>query len=122
MLKNKKIIIVGGSSGIGLSVAKSLSAEKAKVIIASSNSETLELAQKQLPNSVSAVQVDATNECSVNTFFNTVGTFDHLIVTIKPQHFNHRIKQSITTDARLAFDTKFWGAIQSNKTMLKQYF
>jgi NAD(P)-dependent dehydrogenase (short-subunit alcohol dehydrogenase family) len=48
-MKNKNILITGGTSGIGLATAKLLSAEGAKVIVTGRNPATLAAAQKELP-------------------------------------------------------------------------
>ena len=47
-LKNKKVIIIGGSSGIGLAVAKLIAAEGANTIIASRTKERLEKAVAEI--------------------------------------------------------------------------
>src|SRR6267142_1156615 len=51
-MKNKIILITGGTTGIGLATAQLLSAEGAKVIVTGRNPETLAAAQKLLPSSV----------------------------------------------------------------------
>jgi len=48
-MKNKTILITGGTTGIGLATAKLLSAEGAKVIVTGRNPTTLAAAQKELP-------------------------------------------------------------------------
>lgn len=48
-MKNKTILITGGTTGIGLATAQLLSAAGAKVIVTGRNPATLAAAQKQLP-------------------------------------------------------------------------
>lgn len=48
-MKNKTILITGGTTGIGLATAQLLSAEGAKVIVTGRNPETLAAAQQLLP-------------------------------------------------------------------------
>jgi NAD(P)-dependent dehydrogenase (short-subunit alcohol dehydrogenase family) len=48
-MKNKTILITGGTTGIGLATAQLLSAEGAKVIVTGRNPATLASAQKALP-------------------------------------------------------------------------
>jgi len=48
-MKNKTILITGGTTGIGLATAQLLSAEGAKVIVTGRNPATLAAAQKELP-------------------------------------------------------------------------
>ncbi|OYW39887.1 MAG: hypothetical protein B7Z35_03090 [Hydrogenophilales bacterium 12-61-10] len=85
MFENKKIVIVGGSSGIGYAVAKKAMNAGAQVVIASRSNEKLNAAAKQLDERVQTEVVDASDDQSVADFFRRVGHFDHLAVTIKPQ-------------------------------------
>src|SRR6185295_18509979 len=49
IMKNKTILITGGTTGIGLATAKLLSTDGAKVIVTGRNPETLAAAQRELP-------------------------------------------------------------------------
>jgi short-subunit dehydrogenase involved in D-alanine esterification of teichoic acids len=57
-MKNKTILITGGTTGIGLANAKLLSAEGAKVIVTGRNPETLAAVQRELPG-VIVIQSDS---------------------------------------------------------------
>ena len=48
-MKNKTILITGGTTGIGLATAQLLNTEGAKVIVTGRNPETLAAAQRELP-------------------------------------------------------------------------
>jgi len=75
MLKDKKIVIIGGSSGIGLESAKQLIAEGAEVIIASRSEDKLRNAKEQLGAKAIAYILDTTQEQQVVSFFEKVGPF-----------------------------------------------
>jgi NADPH:quinone reductase-like Zn-dependent oxidoreductase len=47
-LKNQKIVIIGGSSGIGFAIAKTALDEGAKIVIIIRNADKLKLAKTQL--------------------------------------------------------------------------
>lgn len=119
MLNKKKIIIIGGSSGIGLKLAECLLAEGSKVIIGSRSLDKLSTAKKRLNNEVSIYELDASDEKSVLNFFTTVGSFDHLVITIKPNHLVSSFKESDIFDVREAFDNKFWGQYNLVRHCLK---
>ena len=110
MLTNRKIIVVGGSSGIGLAVARKASESGAEVVIASRTAEKLESAAAQLGGRrVRAQVLDATDECSTTAFFRRVGPFDDLVISIKPSLPSDRFLESDMVAVGAAFDTKFWG-------------
>lgn len=85
MLKNKKIVVVGGSSGIGYAVAQKALNAGAQVVIASRTPEKLDAAAKRFGACVQTEMVDAADDQSVTDFYHRVGQFDHLAITIKPQ-------------------------------------
>jgi NAD(P)-dependent dehydrogenase (short-subunit alcohol dehydrogenase family) len=58
-MKNKTILITGGTTGIGLATAQLLSAEGAKVIVTGRNPDTLAAARKLLPDAVVLVSDSA---------------------------------------------------------------
>lgn len=109
MFKNKRIVIVGGGSGIGYAVAQQALEAGAQVVIASRSSQKLSVAVKQLGESVQTEVVDATNDESVAAFFRRVGDFDHLAITIKPPLPAGRFLENEVDVAMAAFDAKFWG-------------
>ena len=58
-LKDKRTLITGGSSGIGLETARQFLAEGARVAITGSNAENLEKARAELGGNVITIQSDA---------------------------------------------------------------
>src|SRR6478609_7023908 len=80
-LTNKKVVILGGSSGIGLATAKAAATEGASVIIVSSNQQRINQALAELPGSAQGVTIDLTDEQQVKNFFINLGNFDHLVYT-----------------------------------------
>lgn len=109
MFENKKIVIVGGSSGIGYAVAQKAVNADAQVVIAARSIEKLNTAAEQLSGYVQTEAVDASDDQSVADFFQRVGHFDHLAITIKPQLQSGRFLENEISAAISAFDTKFWG-------------
>lgn len=90
-LSGKKILLVGGTSGMGFSTAKfSLLDHAAEVIVASSTKEKVDAAvaklnalisEKKLVGKVSGLVVDATNSAAVREMMAKVGELDHLVWT-----------------------------------------
>lgn len=109
MLKDRKIVVVGGGSGIGYAVAQKAANAGAEVVIASRSLEKLQAAAKHLGESVQVEQVDVSDEQSVVDFFHRVGPFDHLAATIKPQLPSGRFLENEVAAVKAAFEAKFWG-------------
>ena len=105
--QNKKLVVVGGSSGIGYATAAMAKAEGADVTIASRPGERLETAAKRL--GVKAVAADVTSDEAVENLFRTTGPVDHVVVTAAVLKTAH-IKQLSMADARATMECKFWGA------------
>src|SRR5258708_4837930 len=79
LLAGKKVVVVGGSSGIGLATAEMAKREGADVIIASRNVERLDKAAEKL-NAI-AIPADVTSDESVAELFRRCGPVDHVVVT-----------------------------------------
>ena len=105
----KRILIIGGSSGIGLSLAGKLLSLGNQVVIVSRNQNKLDAATKQLSGDISSYQLDASDENAVISFFRKIGQFDKLVSTIKPEHLICDFSHVKVADAKQAFDAKFWG-------------
>jgi len=79
MLTGKKVVVVGGSSGIGFSTAELATREGAEVIIASRNVDRLDAAAAKLK--AIAIPADVTSDESVENLFRRCGPVDHVVVT-----------------------------------------
>lgn len=77
------ILIVGGSSGMGLALARLLLKEGARVTIAGRSKARLDRARLSLdaPSSLAAVQVDIGDERAVTRMFERCGALDHIVTT-----------------------------------------
>jgi len=114
MLKDKKVVIIGGSSGIGLESAKQLIAQGVEVIIASRSEEKLQNAKEQLGVRATAYILDTTQEQQVQSFFEKIGQFDHLVVSAA-ETSGGSFLQTDTVQARKLFENKFWGQYYAAK-------
>jgi NAD(P)-dependent dehydrogenase (short-subunit alcohol dehydrogenase family) len=106
-LAGKKVVVVGGSSGIGLATAELSNQEGAEVVIASRSAEKLEAAAKKI--GVKAIPTDVTSDDSVAGLFKQTGAVDHVVVTAA-QLKTGPFKTVPTDDVRATLEGKFWGA------------
>ena len=114
-LKGKKVVILGGSSGLGLATAKVAAAEGASVIIVSSNAERVQNAVAELPGNGLGMQADLSDEESVMRLFGEIGTLDHLVFTAGEGLLLSKIVETNVATAREFFDLRYWGAFMAVK-------
>jgi NAD(P)-dependent dehydrogenase (short-subunit alcohol dehydrogenase family) len=107
MLEGKKVVVVGGSSGIGLSTAELAKREGAEVIIASRNADRLNSVAARL--GAKAIPADVTSDESVENLFRACGPVDHVVVTAA-QLRSGPFKTVPMEDVRSTMEGKFWGA------------
>src|SRR5258708_15994643 len=107
LFAGKKVVVVGGSSGIGLSTAEMAKREGADVIVASRNVERLDKVAEKL-NAI-AIPADVTDDESVAKLFRACGPVDHVVVTAA-QLRTGPFKTVAMEDVRSTMEGKFWGA------------
>lgn len=84
-LRDKTVVVVGGSSGIGLRVAQLAADEGAQLLIVGRDSGRLQAAQADLQArgaTVGTYQVDAHDHTALAALFDELPAFDHLVSMI----------------------------------------
>jgi NAD(P)-dependent dehydrogenase (short-subunit alcohol dehydrogenase family) len=114
-LEGKRIVVLGGSSGIGLAIAQAAGAEGAKVIIASSNQGRVSAALKNLPADAEGHAADLGSEAAIKALFERIGDFDHLVYTAADKLQLNRAAETDLTKARQFFELRYWGALAAVK-------
>ncbi|WP_428698906.1 SDR family oxidoreductase [Stappia sp.] len=79
-LRGKRVVIVGGSSGIGLAAAKAAKCEGAEVTIIGRSEERLRTAAAQL-GGAQTFAADVADRSSIESAIHAIGKFDHLVLT-----------------------------------------
>lgn len=77
-----RVVIIGGTTGIGLATAALLEREGNEVVITGRSAERVESALKQLGDKASGQAVDARDEEATRAFFAGLGRVDHVVVTV----------------------------------------
>jgi NAD(P)-dependent dehydrogenase (short-subunit alcohol dehydrogenase family) len=80
-LQGTRIVVLGGSSGIGLAVAQAAAREGAMVVIASSRRARVDEALNTLPKGTEGHAFDLADAPAVRAVFERLGNFDHLVFT-----------------------------------------
>lgn len=123
-MKDKIVLVVGGTGGIGTAIARNVSAQGAKVVIAGRNrAKAEEVAQELNANGgdAYAIDVDVTNAASVNNLANQVSTglgkID-VLVNAFGQGIIQSIKEINPTDAKEIIDVNVFGTFLVTQTLL----
>jgi NAD(P)-dependent dehydrogenase (short-subunit alcohol dehydrogenase family) len=104
-LAGRRVVIVGGTSGMGAGAAQAAAREGAEVIVAG-----------RRPKSAGGFRhevVDIADEGSVRSLFERVGELDHLLVTAAPHPTSAAgsvLEQELAT-GRAFMDAKFFGSL-----------
>jgi NAD(P)-dependent dehydrogenase (short-subunit alcohol dehydrogenase family) len=114
-LQDKRVVVVGGSSGIGLAVAQQAASHGAKVVIVSSNAERVQKAAESIGPEVQGHAVDVSDERAIATFFAKLGSFDHLAFTAGDSLQLHDLASTDLQQARHAFELRYWAALAAVK-------
>ena len=115
-LQGQRIVVIGGTAGIGLAVAEAAAEEGAEVVIASRRQESVDAALKRLPDGRAEGHIlDATDEEAVRGFFGRIGGFDHLVYTAGESILLESLAESDLGRARSFLDTRLWGAYTAVK-------
>ena len=114
-LQNKRILIVGGSSGIGLAVAKQACKVGGKIIIASRNAagKYNDLATT-VGHDIETHSFDATSENETEKALKKIGDIDHLVITARPEITPAPFAETDLKQAKEAFETKILGPIPAH--------
>ncbi|MBJ8116258.1 MULTISPECIES: SDR family oxidoreductase [Bacillus] len=106
-LKGSRIVIIGGSSGIGFATAKQAIEQGAHVIIAGRSKEKLRIAQEIISNNhLQTYVLDNQDKNQLEDFFKKVGNLDHLFTP----GASYTLGPITATDdiAESSFIGKFW--------------
>jgi NAD(P)-dependent dehydrogenase (short-subunit alcohol dehydrogenase family) len=113
--EHKRVVIVGGSSGIGLAVAEEVASQGSEVVIVSSNAERVQQAIKSIGGQIQGQAVDVSDEGAVESFFKKLGAFDHLVFTAGDSLHVHELALTDLKQARRAFELRYWSALATVK-------
>jgi NAD(P)-dependent dehydrogenase (short-subunit alcohol dehydrogenase family) len=121
-LAGKRVVVIGGSSGIGFAIASGALADGAEVVVGSSNPQNVEAAVGRLGAGASGHAVDVRGEGDVGAFFDKVGPFDHLAFTAGDWGGRgaRTLADTDLVQAANLFAVRFWGALAAVKHGSKQ--
>ena len=108
-MSTMKVLVIGGSTGIGEGIAASSLALGADVVIASHTAEKLAAVREKFGTTVVTELVDVADEEQVKALFDRVGEVDHVVFCAEAVMRGH-FRTVTTSTERQNFEVKFWGA------------
>ncbi|KQU93053.1 SDR family oxidoreductase [Devosia sp. Root105] len=112
-LMGRKVVVVGGSSGIGLGVAAAALERGAELVLVGRSQDKLLQAQRNLGGNgrVKTVTADMTREAEIAAAFAGIGAFDHLVSTAGTPPPGDPIGETDAEMVRRFVDDKLIGAV-----------
>ncbi len=107
-LRGIRVLIAGGSSGVGLATAELLIGCGAAVVLNGRDRAKLERAKQQLGAQASISAFDAANPEERARALAAVGAFDHLVVALSGGKGAGPFTEIAQPDLRSGFEAKFW--------------
>ena len=104
-MAGQRVVVVGGTSGMGLATVRATAALGADVVAAGRRP----LGHRASIPGVEQLEVDVTDEASVRALFESAGGLDHLLVTASPGSSRAFLEQDLA-EARAFMDGKFFGS------------
>jgi NAD(P)-dependent dehydrogenase (short-subunit alcohol dehydrogenase family) len=110
-LTDQRVVVIGGSSGMGLATARSAARDGAAVTVVSSRPERVDAAVAELPAGCEGAVLDVRHEDAVAGFFERVGELDHLVFTAGDSFTPRPLTEMSPAEARAVLEVRFWGAV-----------
>jgi NAD(P)-dependent dehydrogenase (short-subunit alcohol dehydrogenase family) len=111
MLQGKRIVILGGSAGIGLAVARAAAREGARVAVVSHDPKRVDAAVAELGKAADGHAIDLRSPAAVQQLFDRLGPLDHLVYTAGEELLISPLAQIDLAAARRFYELRYWGAL-----------
>src|SRR5436190_14455576 len=128
ILENKNIVIIGGTTGIGLSAAKAFIKNGANIIVVGRNEENVIAAKEILGNSAEVISADAADAGTainaINSCIGKFGSFDGLyhVAGGSGRKMGDGPLHELTDDGwRATFELNLTSVMMSNRAAVRQF-
>jgi D-arabinose 1-dehydrogenase-like Zn-dependent alcohol dehydrogenase len=80
-ISGQRVMVIGGTSGIGLATARAAAERGAQVVVVSARHASVQRALEQLPDGTTGHIVDVRDAAALDAVFARIGALDHLVYT-----------------------------------------
>jgi NAD(P)-dependent dehydrogenase (short-subunit alcohol dehydrogenase family) len=116
--KNQKVVVLGGSSGMGLATVARLAAAGANVVAVGRDRSRLDKALEGISGKVAGEALDCTDRVALDRFFGGLGGIDHLVITLSGGEGAGRFAELDLAALRRGFEAKFWPQLEAAQAAL----
>src|SRR4029079_10983500 len=113
-LKGSRVLVLGGTSGIGLATAQAAATQGAKVTVASRSSDKVKPAVATIGTGAAGIPLDTTNDAALEAFFAQHPEWDHIVVSVAAGR-SGGTHDMTGQDACGTMHAKFWTAYKTAK-------
>lgn len=111
-LNGKRVVVIGGSSGMGFAIVREAASIGASVIIGAHSKKNIDRALESVEGDVQPRLVNLQQDASVKAFFAAMNRVDHLVVTASPGN-RSAFGTSSVAQAHGYMEGKFWGSYRA---------
>jgi NAD(P)-dependent dehydrogenase (short-subunit alcohol dehydrogenase family) len=117
-LKRQTVVVIGGSSGIGLATVQALAAAGGRVIATGRDAKKLRNALADLGEQVAGEAFDGGDRSALDAFFGRIGRFDHLVLALSGGEGGGEFAKLDLKALRRGFEAKFWPQMEAAQAAL----
>ncbi len=119
-VRDRHVVVLGGTSGIGYAVAQACTQAGARVTVASRDPARVAAAVRTLGASSASREVDATDRAALDAFFRSTGAIDPLVLSLSSGGGAGFFRELDLLSLRQALEGKFWAYVNALQTGLTQ--
>lgn len=112
-ISGQQVVVIGGTSGIGLATARAAADRGARVAVVSARQASVQRALEQLPAGVTGHAVDVRDTGALEAVFDRIGQLDHLAYTSGEALTLTPIADLDVAAARTFFEIRYFGVLSA---------
>ncbi|WP_067569528.1 SDR family oxidoreductase [Nocardia acidivorans] len=114
----QRVVVMGGSSGIGEATAALFAAERAEVVITGRTQDKIDAALARIGGKSTGYRMDAADQADITAFFAQSGPIDHLVIAVSGAAGSGAFADLDLDELEAGFLQKFWPQVRILKAAL----